>query len=106
MIFAKIASFTRGWFIGDFQPALARVSEFEACYKTFKAGESERMSVQGRSTEITLVVHGEILVNGKALVEGDLCMVAPGEPADFLAVTDCKVVGIKFPSVPNDKVEV
>lgn len=103
MIFGKVADYTRGWFIGNFDPSLVKMGEFEACYKSFSAGEKEPPAVQLRSTELTLVVHGEVLINGAVLKDGDLCLVLPGESADFVALTDCKVVGIKFPSITNDK---
>jgi hypothetical protein len=103
LIFGNVADYTRGWFIGDFEPSLVRLQEFEACYKSFSAGEKESPAVQLTATELTLVVQGEAKINGVALMEGDLCLVLPGEAADFFAVTDCKVVGIKFPSITNDK---
>ncbi len=103
MIFGNVADYTRGWFIGDFDSSLMRLKDFEACYKSFSAGEKESPAVQLKATELTLVVQGEAKINGVALTEGDLCLVLPGESADFFAVTDCKVVGIKFPSITNDK---
>ena len=103
MIFGKVADYTRGWFIGDFEPSLVRLQDFETCYKSFGAGEREPTAVQLKATELTLVVHGEAQINGVTLKEGDLCLVLPGETADFFAVTDCKVVGIKFPSIADDK---
>ena len=103
MIFGNVADYTRGWFVGDFEPSLVRLQDFEACYKSFSAGERESPAVQFRAKELTLVVHGDAQINGVVLREGDLCLVLPGESADFFAVTDCKVVGIKFPSITNDK---
>lgn len=105
MILGKVADYTRGWFIGDFEPSLVRVQQFETCYKSFKAGDKELPAVQVVATELTLVVHGEAMINGTVLKEGDLCLVLPGESSDFFALTDCKVIGIKFPSVANDKKE-
>ena len=103
MIFGNVADYTRGWFIGNFEPALVKLQDFETCYKSFNAGDKEPAAVQQKATEITLVVQGEVRINGVALIEGGLCLVHPGESADFFAVTDCKVVGIKFPSITNDK---
>jgi hypothetical protein len=103
LIFGKVADYTRGWFIGNFEPSLFRMQEFETCYKSFSAGDKEPPAVQVRATELTLVVHGEALINGVVLKDGDLCVVLPGESADFFALTDCKVVGIKFPSIADDK---
>ena len=98
-----MADYTRGWFVGDFDPSIVKLQEFEACYKSFSAGDKESTAVQLKATELTLVVIGEAQINGVTLKEGDLCLVFPGESADFFSVTDCKVVGIKFPSLPNDK---
>ena len=83
---------------------MSRQQDFEACYKSFPAGAAEPSAMQRTATELTLVVQGQASVNGTVMNEGDICLVLPGEFADFVALTDCKVVGIKFPSTPNDKV--
>jgi hypothetical protein len=38
------------------------------------------------------------------LEENDILVVNPGEIVDFEALTECKVLGIKFPSLPGDKI--
>ena len=99
----NIQEFTRGWFIGNFKPAVHTTPDFEICLKTFAAGEGEPDSVQGVATEVTLVVSGEITINGRTLGAGDICSLAPREMANFFANRDSVVIGIKFPSLPNDK---
>ena len=38
------------------------------------------------------------------LVEDEVLVIYKDEVCDFEALTDCKVLGIKFPSLPGDKV--
>ena len=104
MRIVDISDFTRGWFVGNFDPSLVKTEDFEVCYKTFVRGQSEAPGVQRIATEVTLVVDGKARINGKILEKGSVCLISPGESADFEAITDCAVIGIKFPSVPHDKV--
>lgn len=103
MKISNIKEFTRGWFIGNFKPAVHTTSDFEICLKTFSAGEEEPDAIQQVATEITLVVSGQIAINDRRLTAGDICFLAPGEIANFTAIQDSVVIGIKFPSIPNDK---
>ena len=41
MELSRIELYTKGWFIGDFNPSFLKTKEVEVAYKEFKAGESE-----------------------------------------------------------------
>ena len=53
--------------------------------------------------EITIMVSGEAMFNNEHLIEGEGIIINPGESNIFKALTDCKTLVIKSPSLQNDK---
>ena len=104
MEFSRIEIYTKGWFIGDFNPTFLKTSEVEVAYKEFKAGDSEAAHKQLVATEISFFIQGEGMMNGRHFSKGDIVLIEPNEVADFFAITDCQLICVKTPSVPSDKV--
>ena len=100
----SIDEFTKGWFVGNFSPAILSTKEFEIAVKWFKAGEKEALHKQIIATEITVVIDGQIRLGGETFFKGDVITIPPGEFAEFESVTDSALVCVKTPSLPNDKV--
>jgi hypothetical protein len=100
----KLENFTNGWLIGDFEPSIFKNPNFEVCVKNFNKGEVEASHFQRVATEITVVLSGVVRMGSINLVEDDVLIIYKDEVCDFEALTDCKVMGIKFPSLPGDKV--
>ena len=100
----NIDEFTKGWFVGDFSPAILNTKEFEIAVKWFKSGEKEPLHKQIIATEITVVIDGQIRLGGETFSKGDVITIQPGEFAEFESVTDSALVCVKTPSLPNDKV--
>lgn len=101
---ANLKEMKLGWFIGNFSPSIATSNDFEVCLKRYKAGETEPRHYQKFATEITLVVEGSVRMNELTLHPDDILLLEPNEAYDFEAITNCVVVAVKFPSLPNDKV--
>lgn len=99
-----LSEFIKGWFIGNFEPSMCRSSSFEVAIKSFTKGDSEPLHKQIIATEFTVVLCGEISINGEAFSKDKIIRINPGENADFLALSDSTVLCIKTPSVPSDKV--
>jgi quercetin dioxygenase-like cupin family protein len=99
----KLADMRGGWFVGQFQPSVLRLSECEVAVKRYRAGDREAAHVHRLATELTLVVSGRVTMNGQAFGEGDIVELAPGEPAEFHVLEDAITVVVKSPSVPSDK---
>lgn len=93
----------RGWFVGDFEPTAHRSSEVEVAIKHYQAGELEPRHVHKVATELTAIVSGSVRMDGRELRAGDILEVPPGQPCDFLALTDTVLVAVKLPAVPGDK---
>lgn len=100
----KIEDFEKGWFVGNFSPAILHSRDFEIAVKWFKAGEKEPLHKQIVATEITVVIEGEIRLGEKIFAKGDLITIPPGEFASFESITDSALVCVKTPSLPDDKV--
>ena len=104
MKLSKLSEFTNGWFLGTFDPSLFKSEDFEVCVKNFKQGEVEAAHSQRIATEITVVLSGSVRMGQHILRVDDILTIYKDEVCDFEALTDCKVLGVKFPSLPNDKV--
>ena len=106
MFKSNVMEYKNGWLLGNFSPALIQTNDFEVCVKSFKVGDCEASHYQVIATEITVVLSGKVRMGEVLLTEDEILVVEPGEVIDFEALTDCKVLGIKFPSLPDDKVTV
>ena len=104
MKIAKLSDFTNGWFLGNFEPSLFKSPDFEICVKNFKKGEVEAAHFQRIATEVTVVLSGSVRMGEHVLQVDDILIIYKDEICDFEALTDCKVLGVKFPSLPDDKV--
>jgi mannose-6-phosphate isomerase-like protein (cupin superfamily) len=92
-----------GWFIGNFEPNAFRTGDLEAAVKTYKAGDHEEAHFHKIATEMTVVVSGEVAMNGKRYGSGKIVIMEPGDVTDFRAVTDAVLAVVKVPGVKNDK---
>jgi len=100
---ARLESMVKGWFVGDFDPAMLRNKDCEVAVKHYKAGDREDIHHHRVAAEITVVVSGEVRMMGRLWGAGDIVLVEPGEATDFEALTDAVNVVVKLPSVMGDK---
>ena len=106
MNLSKIGDFTKGWFVGNFDPSLIKTNDVEVAYKEYVKGDHEDAHFHKIATEITLIVEGRVRMNGEEYGSGDVLTIAPGEATDFLCLTDVKTVVVKYPGASDDKYEV
>lgn len=99
----KLDEFTKGWIAGDFEPSLIRSKDFEVGVKRYAAGDREGAHYHKVAREITVVVSGKFVMNGRTLAEGDIIFLERGEPADFACLESGATAVIKVPSVIGDK---
>jgi NDP-sugar pyrophosphorylase family protein/quercetin dioxygenase-like cupin family protein len=92
-----------GWFVGNFKPSVMQTENFEVAVKRYKAGATEASHVHFKADEITVVVEGEVEMNGKKFIKGEIIHLAPGEKGEFRALTDTINVVVKSPSIIGDK---
>ena len=99
----NLKDFTKGWIVGNFNPTLLDTNDFEVAIKRYNAGDYEQTHHHKIATEITVIVEGEVEMNGVKYVKDDIITIQPNESTDFKCITDVVTVVIKTPSANNDK---
>ena len=94
---------TRGWFVGNFEPAAFATKDCEVAVMKYKAGASEKKHFHKIATELTAVIKGKIKMNGIEYQDGDIIVMEPGEATDFEALTETINIVVKIPSAKGDK---
>lgn len=101
----RLEEMTKGWFVGNFDPAVIKTEAAEVAVKSYSAGAHEPRHMHKVAPEITLIVSGLVRMNGAEHSSGDIILIDPGEATDFEALTDVTTVVVKLPSVAGDKYE-
>ncbi len=78
----NLKDFFKGWFIGNFSPTLIKTNEVEVAVKRYKAGDSEAAHHHKLATEITVIVSGEVEMNGVKYIEDDIIVIDPNDSTD------------------------
>jgi hypothetical protein len=103
---SRIEDTFKGWFIGDFPKAAFQSKDFEVSWRIHPAGEEWDLHYQEKATEINLLISGNMVLNNVELKSGDVFILYPYEVTDVKFISDCSVVCVKTPSLPNDKIVV
>ena len=106
MKISKLENYFRGWYVGNFNPSCFETKDFEVGLLQHKKNEYWAPHTHRIATEINLLIEGEMIIQNQRLVSGDVFVIEPNEVADPVFLTDCKLVVIKTPSLPNDKYNV
>ena len=99
----NLSDMFKGWFVGDFKPTVLKTGQFEVSVKRYNAGDYERTHHHKITTEITVIVEGEVEMNGIKYFKDDIIKIEPNELTDFKCTTDVTTVVVKTPSITNDK---
>lgn len=99
----RIEDMVGGWFIGNFVPSVMETEKFEVGYKLHLAGEKWDAHYHKEADEITFLIRGRMIIQGKELKSGDIFVIDRYEIADPVFLEDCEVVIVKSPSVTGDK---
>jgi len=97
----RIENFTRGWFVGNFEPTIFSTKDFEVGVLFHKKGTLA--AHYHTSIELNYLISGEMTIHGKKLMPGDIFIIEPYEVVDPVIVKDCTLVVVKTPSMPGDK---
>jgi hypothetical protein len=95
--------FTKGWFVGRFEPTLLPTDDVEVAIKHYSAGDYEAAHHHKVAVELTAVVVGRVRMSGEEVGPGEIVRIAPGQSTDFTALTDATTVVVKLPCVRDDK---
>jgi mannose-6-phosphate isomerase-like protein (cupin superfamily) len=99
----NLSHFTKGWFVGNFNPTLIKSDAVEVAVKHYHAGEHETSHHHKIATELTLIVTGRVRMSGEEVGPGEIVKIHPGQSTDFTALTDTTTVVVKMPCVAGDK---
>jgi hypothetical protein len=103
MIKHNLKDFIKGWFIGDFEPTLLPSKDFEVSVKRYKSGDYEVSHTHKVSTEYTIIISGDVNMNGIIYQQDDIMIIKPNEYTDFRCLTDVVTCVVKTPCTKNDK---
>jgi hypothetical protein len=96
--------FIGGWFLGSFPKSLVPNFPAEVCVKYYKLGDYEPSHMHKIADEYTVIVKGEVLMNGVTYKEHDVITTAKGTSTDFRVLSDEAITCVvKYPGVLNDK---
>jgi quercetin dioxygenase-like cupin family protein len=98
------SEFKGGWFIGDFEPSILRTQQFEVALAVHRKGDVWPKHYHSESVEYNLLVSGRMMIQNEVIEEGNIFVFDKGEIADPIFLEDCKVMVIKTPSLPHDKI--
>lgn len=99
----NLKDFKRGWFIGNFSPALLNTENFEVAIKFYKKGDYEEMHYHKKCVEYTVIVKGKVKMFNMIFKKGDIIQVNPYDKTSFTSLSSTITAVIKTPSVKNDK---
>ena len=102
----NLQNMKKGWFIGNFYPAIYNTNNFEVAIKKYIKGEEENSHFHKIATEFTIVIDGQISMNNIAYEKDSIIEIEPNDMVKFVALTDCTTVVIKIPSSIGDKYEI
>lgn len=103
MIKNNLNTFIKGWFIGNFEPTLFDTTDFEISIKRYNKDDYEESHIHRISTEYTVIISGDVEMNGIKYFENDIITILPNELTDFKCLSDVVTCVIKIPSTKNDK---
>lgn len=75
---SRLDEMSKGWFVGSFFPSVLSTESVEVAVKKYLAGSKEEWHYHKIAAEITVIVSGEVKMNGKRFIEGDIIMLQPG----------------------------
>ncbi len=99
----QLNEMVKGWFVGNFNPTVLSTNDVEVAVKKYKAGDYESSHYHKIATEITVIAHGQVKMNGVIYSSGAIIVIEPNQATDFLALTDVTTTVVKYPGANDDK---
>lgn len=99
----NVNDYTKGWLVGDFDPALIKSKDIEVGIKEYKKGDVESLHAHNIVTEYTIVLTGKVKMINQIFEKGQIVKIHPKIGTSFEALEDSITLVIKTPSIPSDK---
>ena len=101
--YINICDYVRGWIIGDFEPNIKKIKDYEIGLLTHKKDEKWGFHYHQLATEINILLDGRFIINNQEIKKGDVFIFEKNMIACPIFIEECKIICIKIPSCPNDK---
>jgi len=99
----QLQDMVKGWFVGNISPVALRTGACEVAVKDFQPGTHDPRHHHKVATEVTVIVTGEVEMNGVRYGRGDIVVIEPGESTDFKVLSAATTVVVKVPGANHDK---
>lgn len=100
----KLNTMKNGWFMGNFEPSVLKTENFEVGIMSHTKGEKWPKHYHAKADEYNVLMQGKMIIQNTELNAGDIFVIEKMEIADPIFLEDCKVLVVKVPSVPGDKI--
>lgn len=100
---ARLEDFTKGWYVGNFEPALLKTEDVEVGIKYYRKGDNEVSHHHKIATEITAIISGRVWMLDREFGAGDVVKMPPGTSTAFEVLEDAVTVVVKHPGASDDK---
>lgn len=100
----KLNTMKNGWFIGNFEPSVLKTETFEIGIMSHQKGENWPVHYHAQAEEYNVLLEGKMIIQNTELNAGDIFIISKMEIADPVFLEDCRVLVVKVPSVPGDKI--
>ena len=98
----NLDDFVNGWVVGNFEPSILK-ENFEVGIARHRMGDFHHDHFHKKSTEINIVLEGQIQINDQVFVPNDIFVLYPYEISQVKYLTDVVLVVIRNLSDPADK---
>ena len=99
----NLSKFTKGRFIGDFEPSLHKTQDFEVAVKNYKQWDHEEKHYHKIATEYTIINQWKFRMGDTILSPWDIMIISPNEATDFECLEDGSNTVVKIPCIKGDK---
>lgn len=99
----KLKDFTKGWFIGNFDPSLLKTNNFEVSIKRYTKGDKEQEHYHKVASEYTVIIDGKFRFNSTVVARDDIVFLSQNEKNVFECIESGNTVVVKVPSIADDK---
>ena len=102
----RVISTTNEWLFGDFEEAIKRTNAVDVGIKTLdKETFVPDPHYHTSSTEYNYILEGKIVINDMTIIKGSAFIYEPYEISNTSKVVEnTKILVVRFPSAPNDKI--
>jgi quercetin dioxygenase-like cupin family protein len=99
----NLSDFTKGWFLGNFEPSLLKTNQFEISIQHYKKGEFVQPHTHKIATEYNVLISGSMTIQNIALQPNNIFILEPNEITNPVYHEECILLVVKVPCVENDK---